>query len=305
MKTGNFFGNASAILAASLFGAAVVATRVAVQEIPPLSLAVIRFAQGALILYLCLFIGARDLLKVKSGDLPFLIFLGAILFAIFPVTFNVGIKYTQASRAALMMSTMPLWSALLARILVKERLTLRQIIGIVITLAGVGVVISEKGSFWGQGNTLEFLGDALMLLTAFCAALYGVLAKKMLARYSAITVITYAMIFGTILLSPTLFFENPWQTLAQIDKKLISIVLFLGVLGGALGFFLWTYALTRLSPTQVAVYANANPMVAIILGIVLLGESLSPVFIIGLVILVVGICFVNWPKRIPVKEAIK
>lgn len=301
MKPNNFFGNASAIFAASLFGAAIVATRVVVQDIPPLSLAVLRFGQGGLLLYLYLFIGAKNLLKMKPIDLPYLILLGAILFAIFPMTFNIGIKYTQASRAALMISTMPLWSALLARTIVKESLTLRQITGIVITLAGVGIVLSEKGLFRWQGITLELLGDALMLLTAFCGALYGVLAKRMLARYSALTVTTYAMIFGTLLLSPALYFEGLSQTLIHIDGKTIVLMLFLGIFCGALGFYLWTFALSRLSPTQVAVYANANPMVAIFLGVILLGENLSTAFIAGFGTLVVGILFVNWPKKNQVK----
>ena len=104
----NFSGNFAAFIAASLFGASVVATRVAVQEIPPLNLAVLRFGQGGLILLLCLFIGARDLLKVKFHDIPFLILLGAILFAVFPVIFNIGLRFTEASRGALMLATMPI-----------------------------------------------------------------------------------------------------------------------------------------------------------------------------------------------------
>ena len=80
----NLAGNIAAFIAASLFGASVVATRVAVQEIPPLNLAVLRFGQGGLILLLSLFICARGLLKVNRNDLPFLILLGAILFAVFP-----------------------------------------------------------------------------------------------------------------------------------------------------------------------------------------------------------------------------
>ena len=106
-----FTGNIAAFVAASLFGASVVATRVAVQEIPPLSLAVLRFGQGGLILFFCLLVGVRSLLQVNRRDLPFLILLGAILFAVFPVTFNAGLRLTEASRGALMLATMPLWSA--------------------------------------------------------------------------------------------------------------------------------------------------------------------------------------------------
>ena len=73
--------------------------------------------------------------------------------------------------------------------------------------------------------------------------------------------------------------------------------MFLGVFGGALGFFLWTYALTRLTPTQVTVYINLNPLVAILLAAALLAESLTIVFAVGFGAVLVGVLLVNWPKR--------
>jgi drug/metabolite transporter (DMT)-like permease len=292
-----FSGNFAAFLAACLFGASVVATRVAVQEVPPLNLAVLRFGQGGLILFLCLFIGARDLLKVKRHDLPFLVFLGAILFAVFPVTFNIGLRLTEASRGALMLATMPIWSAWLARAARKERLILRQVAGILLTFTGVGVVLAERGLRW-QGTSLAFGGDGLMLLTALCGAIYGVLAQRMLARYSALTVTTYAMVFGTFLLFPAALAEGLPQAFERIDEKVAVLILFLGIFGGALGYFLWTFALTRLTPTQVAVYVNVNPIVAIILGAALLAEKLTGAFVVGFVAVVVGVLFVNWPRRI-------
>ena len=293
----NASGNFAAFIAAGLFGASVVATRVAVQEIPPLNLAVLRFGQGGLILFLCILIGARNLLKVKWHDLPFLVLLGAILFAIFPVTFNISLRFTEASRGALMLATMPIWSACIARMARKERLILRQVAGILLTFAGVGIVLAERGLRW-QGTLLSLGGDGLMLLTALCGAIYGVLAQRMLARYSALTVTMYAMLFGTFLLFPAALVECLPQAFVRIDGKIAVLILFLGILGGSLGFFLWTFALTRLTPTQVAVYVNVNPIVAIILGAVLLAEKLTGVFVVGFVAVVVGVLFVNWPRRI-------
>ena len=296
----NFSGNFAAFIAASLFGASVVATRVAVQEIPPLNLAVLRFGQGGLILFLCLLIGARNLLKVKWHDLPFLVLLGAILFAVFPLTFNISLRLTEASRGALMLATMPIWSAWLARAARKERLIPRQIAGILFTFTGVGIVLAERGLNW-QGSTFALAGDGLMLLTALCGAIYGVLAQRMLARYSALTVTMYAMLFGTFLLFPAALVEGLPQAFIRIDGKAAFLILFLGIFGGALGFFLWTFALTRLTPTQVAVYVNVNPMVAIILGAVLLSEKLTGVFIAGFVAVIAGVLFVNWPRKIESK----
>jgi len=296
MKLHNASGNFTAFIAAGLFGASVVATRVAVQEIPPLNLAVLRFGQGGLILFLCLLIGARDLLKVKWHDLPYLVLLGAILFAIFPLTFNISLRLTEASRGALMLATMPIWSAWLARAARKEQLIHRQIVGILFTFTGVGIVLAERGLNL-QESGLALVGDGLMLLTALCGAIYGVLAQKMLARYSALTVTMYSMLFGTFLLFPAALLEGLPQAFVRIDGQIAVLILFLGIFGGALAFFFWTFALTRLTPTQVAVYVNVNPMVAIILGAILLAEKLTGVFIIGFVAVVVGVLFVNWPRK--------
>ena len=106
------------------------------------------------------------------------------------------------------------------------------------------------------------------------------------------------MLFGTFLLFPAALFEGLPQAFVRIDGKVAVLIIFLGIFGGALGFFLWTFALTRLTPTQVAVYVNVNPIVAIILGAVLLAEKLTVVFVVGFVAVVVGVLFVNWPRRI-------
>jgi drug/metabolite transporter (DMT)-like permease len=120
----------------------------------------------------------------------------------------------------------------------------------------------------------------------------------MLAHYTALTVTTYAMVFGTFLLLPAALVEGLPQAFVRIDEKVAVLILFLGIFGGALGYFFWTFALTRLTPTQVAVYVNVNPKVATILGAALLAEKLTGVFIGGFVTVLVGVLFVNWPRRI-------
>ena len=296
MMDRNFIGNSAAFSAAALFGASVVATRVAVGSIPPLSLAFLRFGQGGLILLIFLLILKPDLLRVKLSDLPYLALLGAVLFTIFPITFNVGLKYTEASRGALMLATLPLWSAWLARIAKSEHLTMRQVGGIILTLSGVAFVLIERGLTW-HGGSWALVGDLLMLLTAICGAIYGVLAQKMLKKYKPITVTTYAMLTGTCLLIPAAFVEGLARALTMIDLQAASLILFLGIFGGALGYFLWTFALAHLTPTQVAVYINLNPMVAAILGAALLAEKLTLVFIAGFVAVLIGVLLVNWPTK--------
>jgi drug/metabolite transporter (DMT)-like permease len=300
MMRRDFTANAGAFIAAILFGASVVAVRVAVQDIPPLTLAILRFGQGGLLLLLLLLIWARDLLRIGWHDVPYLVLLGAIFFTIFPVTFNTSLRLTEASRGALMLATMPLWSVLLARSAKRERLSTRQMCGVLLTLAGVGVVLAERGlTFAGTG--LSLAGDVLMLVTALCGAVYGVLAKRMLTRYKALTVTAYTMMFGTLLLMPLTFLEDPSSALARMRTDTVMLVLFLGIFGGAIGYFLWTFALTRLSPTQVAVYINLNPMIATLLGATLLAEKLTGIFVAGFAAVLAGVLLVNLPSRVQLK----
>ena len=137
-----------------------------------------------------------------------------------------------------------------------------------------------------------------MLVTAVCGAVYGVLAKRMLTRYKAMTVTAYTMMFGTLLLVPAAFLENPSSVMARMRPDTVMLVLFLGIFGGAIGYFLWTFALTRLSPTQVAVYANLNPMIATLLGATLLAEKLTGIFIAGFAAVLAGVLLVNLRGRV-------
>jgi drug/metabolite transporter (DMT)-like permease len=106
------------------------------------------------------------------------------------------------------------------------------------------------------------------------------------------------MVIGTFLLLPAAIIEGLPQALAQINDKVAVLILFLGIFGGALGYFLWTFALSRLTPTQVAVYVNLNPMVATTLAAALLAESLTGVFAMGFVAVLGGVLLVNLPGTV-------
>jgi drug/metabolite transporter (DMT)-like permease len=287
--------NASAAAAAVLFGASVVAVRVAVRDVPPVSLAVLRFGLGGLLLAGILLVVAPRSLRTRWERLPRFGLLGLVLFVLFPLTFNVGLRYTEASRGAVMLATMPIWSALLGRV-VGERLTRLQVVGVALSVVGIGVAFVEPGQAVG-GDAMRLVGDGLLLLTGLLGALYGLLAKRVLDVDSPATVTTWAMLFGAVLLLPVAVVEGLAPAIGRLDGQLLGVVVFLGVLGGAAAFLLWTWALSRLTPTQVAVYVNLNPVVAALLGVVLLGERRSGLFLLGFAAVVTGVLLVNWPGR--------
>jgi drug/metabolite transporter (DMT)-like permease len=292
MKRENAAANAAAGLAAILFGASVVAVRIAVRDVPPLTLALLRFGQGSLVLLVAIAVVRRELLHVDRRDLPYFALLGVIFFAAFPVTFNIGMRYVDASHGGLLLATMPLWTLIITRFVVRQQLSVRQIVGVLTSLAGVAIVMADRGSA-GAASSTSTKGYALLTATAICGATYNVLAKRMLGRYAGITVTLYAMLMGTLFLSPAPLFERA-PRFDALSAQTVAMVVFLGVFGGAVSFSLWTSALRRLSPTQVAVYINLNPIAATVLAAAVLHEHLSAMFLLGFVAVAAGVMVVNW-----------
>lgn len=289
--------NAAAFVAAALYGASVVAVRVAVADISPLALALLRFGQGALILVIALLVTAPHLLKISVRDLPFLALLGVIFFALFPLSFNAALQYTEASRGSVLLATMPVWSVLLAPLFAPEHLSRRQLGGVVLTVVGVFLSVAPAALASGGGSR-ALIGDGLMVVTAFLGALYGVLSKRALKLYSPATVTTYAMVCGIAALAPVALVQRSFDGM-RLDREVIGWVVFLGVLGGALAFLLWTVALSRLSPTAVTVYVNVNPIVATLLAVAVLDERVGLLFVAGFGAVAAGVYLVNRPAERP------
>ena len=292
-RRADLWANASAATAAVLFGASVVAVRFAVRDVPPISLAVLRIGQGGLLLAGILLVVAPDLLRARWERLRLFAVLGLVLFALFPLTFNIGLRYTEASRGAVMLATMPIWSALLGRI-AGERLTGRQVVGVGLSVVGIALAFVEPGRAF-DADVMSLVGDGLLLLTGLLGAVYGQVAKRVLRVDSAATVTTYAMLFGALVLLPAAIIEGVVPAVGDLTWRLLGLIVFLGVLGGSAAFLLWTWALSRLTPTQVAVYVNLNPIVAALLAILLLGERRSLLFVVGFLAVVTGVLLVNWP----------
>jgi drug/metabolite transporter (DMT)-like permease len=285
-------GNAAGLAAAILFGASVVATREAVDDVPPLSLGVLRFGLGGLFLVAVLLVVAPASLRVPRRDLRSFAVLGALLFGLFALLFNAGLHLTTASRGAVVLATMPLWTALLGRASKRESLTGRQLVGVTLSVVGVGVVFAEGV---GLGGGRELAGNALMLAAAFCGALSGVFGKPILMRYPAMPVMAYAMLAGVALLLPPALIEGLPGAVAGIDRKTALLILFLGLGGGALGYWLISFSLARMMPTQTAAYINVNPVVATALAALLLDEDLTETFAVGFALVAVGLLLANWP----------
>jgi drug/metabolite transporter (DMT)-like permease len=283
------------VLAMIIFGGATAATRVAGRSMPPFSLAVLRFGLAGGTLLLALALLARQRLVVARRDWPLFLLLG-LSFAAFGFCFNIGLRLTEASRGGLMLATAPFWSALIARIAGWERLTPRQLLGLCVTLAGIIVAIAERGLHW-QTSGRGLLGDLLLLIGVVVGSGNLICTKLAYRTYTPLTVSTYTMLVAAALLFLAALPEGLPTVVGGLTRAQLALVLYLSLPAGALGYSIIFVSLRYLTPTQSMVYVNLNPLTATAIGAALLGERLTPPFLLGFAIVLAGVGLVNWPVR--------
>jgi drug/metabolite transporter (DMT)-like permease len=277
-------GAAAAVLSSAIGGTAIAATRFIVSTLDPLAIGAFRFGIG-LILLLPIALATRASWPV-TRDWPGVFALGLLYFGLFPLLFNWSLAFTTSARAALALSTAPLLTMVIGAVLGAEVLTARKTAGVVIATAGVALALV---SGLAEAPERAWKGDLLMAAAAFCMSLYNVWSSPFIRRSAPIPYATMGMAVGGICLTTMAWVGNAFEPVARFHASQWIAVLYIGIFGGALLFFLWAFALAHSTPTQVAVSVTVNPIVASVVATFLVGEQLSWNIVLGLVTVFLGI----------------
>lgn len=269
---------ASLIALMIVWGSTFVVTKAAVRDIPPMTLAALRFliAAGVLIPIAA----ARGGLSGLPRPVPLLslTLMSLTGIVIFTVGFNLALAYGSAVQGALIFSLVPAAVAIAAVIGLKEALSMRRIAGIALSVVGVALVVSagERG-----GDAPQPLLGALFMLGAIVAwAVYTVLAKR-LAAADQIVVIACVSAIGVLILLPLAAFELQRGAWPRPSAQAWSGVLFLGLVASAAAYIVYSRVLQVLDASLVGVYSNLDPIVGVLMAVLLLGENLHLGQIVG------------------------
>lgn len=275
---------AAAGLTSIILGAAFVAARFAMAETEPATLAFIRFAIAAACLAVFLPVIAER--RVAPRDILPLLALGAIQFGAFHITYNAGLDIISAARAAIIFSLVPFMTMVIGAVFGYERLTAFKALGVVVTIVGVAVALGDRA---GTPGDRPWIGEGLIFFSVCCGSTYNVLSRPYLARYPSVPASALAMAGGLILVLPFAVTEGMLTQPPSFSPGVWAAILFLGIPSGALGFFLWNWALRRATPTLVSVFLPLSPISAAGLGALILGETVSWPFYAGLALVIAGI----------------
>ncbi len=275
------------IVTVIFWGYSFVSTKILLQDLPPISIAFFRqlIAAGALfliLLYKKLFVkmALKDVLLVFVSA-----FFGIVLYFLFE---NIGLKYTTASNASIIVAAVPIFTLITESLFYKYKITARIITCVTISVAGVFLVIFEKGLDFSFGYTL---GNLLMIGAMVTWVIYTIVCKSLTGKYNGIVITAYQMMAASVLFIPFIIPEiNQWKGLSGYS---LANLLYLSLMCSALAYYLYNVAVKGLGATVSSMFLNLIPVVSILGGVLVLNETVSFIQIGGMLLIMLSLIFVR------------
>ena len=278
---------------ALLFGLSFVVTKYALRSIPPFTLIFLRFCIASLFLgILCM---RKRPKKVERGDRWRIILTSLIVPGLYFLAETYGLKLSSATSVSLLVATIPIFAAIFALLLLKERIGIWRAMGIALSVIGVGTILT---SVPGQATGWKMVqaGNLLGLGAALCAGLYMAMGRDLLSRYSPLTITTFQALAAVLIFFPLAgleFFTHQW---GETNAFTFAAVIYLALFCSVLAFFLWNYGISRLEASRAAVFTNLVPVFTVFGAYFLLGEKVYAGQMIGGALVIGGVTLASAAK---------
>lgn len=283
-----------------LWGTSFAISKVALNELSPLNLAGLRFIIAAAIFGAILVVNQSCLSK---EDIPRFIVMGFLAITSYFYIQYTGLLYTTSINAALLLSTSPIWTTVAGIFIGQEKVSSKTISGIVLAFLGVTLVIT-KGELFSLFLSETILGDMLMLFNAIVWALLTLYGKTIMCKYSPFAAVAYMTIFGALMFLPIILIPNPLNPISAIEQlagitlPTIAAILHLAVLCTVYAYYIWYKGITRIGAVRTASFQYLSPLFALLAGILLLSETVSPFMLLGSIMILLGVYLTNRPTAI-------
>lgn len=255
-----------------------------------MSLAFLRFAFASLLLA-PFFLAETKKVKIERKDLPKLIAIGVLIISLNISFFFEGIKRTTAIDASILSLIIPMLSVLLGWWFLKEKVRLINLFGIVLGFVGASVVIGLPQMINGGVASSVILGNILIILASISWVIGATLSKKILNKYSSLTVTAVAFLVGTVsffIPAAIEYVQNPaW--INQITILGILGLAYMTLLSSISAYFLFEWGLSKTSVIAADLFQYIEPFAATTLALFVLGEKISTPFLLGASLIAVGV----------------
>ncbi len=291
MTENRFLPYMTALGYSMIFGMSFMFTKIGLGYMSTLQLIAYRFMVAALTMQL---LKALKLIKLefKGKDLK-LVIMTAIFQPVLYFFFEVeGVNLTSSSQAGLMVSLVPVFTAIGARIFLKERLKSIQIFFIALSVGGVIVINALNDSQGLSGNTL---GLAFLTMSVIAGTLYSLSSKRASREFKPVEITYTMMMIGAIVFNGTLLARSAFEgTLAVYfqpltNPEVFAPILYLGLLSSVVAFFFLNFTISRIPVSQSAIFGNLVTVFAILAGVFILNEPFGTKDVVGAAMIVTGV----------------
>jgi drug/metabolite transporter (DMT)-like permease len=280
--------------------------KIALEEVQPLTLVMMRFALLSGVSLVVLFAHARrrpDIrpFRIRRGDALPLIISGLSGYGIYQIFYIEGLSQTTAFAASLFSATVPLWSAVLLASLRIEHIRAWQWVGIVVSLCGIIWFLSAARSTTSEAPadhiltpTSILIGNVLSFAGAGLFALYGVVNKRLARRYSPPELMCYTLLIGTVALLPFGVAALASQDWSHVTWRLWVILPYSVFFPIYITYSIWNWAIGKRGVGYVTLYNYAVPVLGGVAAFLVLGESLSVAQMLAAAVILGGMLLARW-----------
>ncbi len=283
----------AALFSNLIFGLSFMASRIALEHTSSAIMLSLRFGASVIIM---LFLAATGLVKFsfKGKNIRSLLLLGLFQPIIYFIGEANGIRLTNSSFAGIMISLIPVVTAIGSGVFLHEKPPKSAYWWILCSVAGVaGISMSQAG-----GGTVQPAGILFLVLAVIAGAGFTLCSRYMADEFTAFERTFVMMVMGFAFFSITAAVQEggdyvPLLLGAVSDRFVLLPVLYLSLLSSVVAFGMLNYSVTYLDAAKVTVFSNIIPVISLVAGVLVLGEPFSAVYLIGVVLILLGVYKVN------------
>lgn len=274
------------------WGVGATMTRLAVEELGPLTATCFRFGLGSLLLLgVLLWRGDVSAVPSRRDWLP-LVGLGVLGVTAFGALYTIGLQWTGAAEGTLIQGMSPLLTLLLAALLVGEPVRRGQVLGGLTAFAGLAVLLVGGTAAWGGGGD-RLLGDLVLCGACLCWSGYNVSVRLTAGRLRLGESSAYALLVGTALLVPFAVFEPARVPLDRLSLTTWLAVGYLALVSTCLAYIWWNDGIRKIGAGRASTFSFVGPVAAMLSAVPLLGEWPGPAQLVGGVLILGGLFVAN------------
>jgi drug/metabolite transporter (DMT)-like permease len=275
------------------WGMSFVWTRQLLDYFSPITIITLRLVLSSFFLVVFSFVIGR-LKTIKRNDIKWFFLLAFFQPFLYFILEGYGIQATSASFAAIIIATIPLFTPLGAWLVLKERITVMNFIGLFISFGGVALIIFNDT----YGIAFSFIGFLILLGAVISAVGYMLVLKKLTGNYNSFTIATWQNVTGIVLFLPFfLSMSLPEFQGLQITKAIVWPLVALAILASSLAFIFNTYGVRELGPSKASAFTNSVPVFTVVFAFLLLNEPIGWVKVTGMATVIVGLVLAQQSKK--------